>query len=212
MNPNLAVLQNQVFNHATLTNYLHDYARPNDKISDMLAQQELISLKKGLYALGRQGSWSLSRGLVANHLHGKPSYVSRHWMLSFYGLLTERVVEVTSICTERSRLITTPLGRFSYWAVPTRYYSAALTIVQEGNNSFIAATPEKALCDLLVTTPHLRIQSVKAMQEYLLENLRLDIEDLINFNLERLQFCANCNYKSVMLSTLYKTIKWWQND
>lgn len=53
MNPNLAALQNQVFNHATLTSYLHDYARPNDKISELIAQQELISLKKGLYMLAR---------------------------------------------------------------------------------------------------------------------------------------------------------------
>ncbi|MEN9432740.1 MAG: hypothetical protein RLZZ422_329 [Pseudomonadota bacterium] len=212
MHSPLATLQNQIFNHATLSSYLQDYARPNDKISELLARQELISLKKGLYTLGGDGSWYLSRGLVANHLYGQPSYVSRHWMLSFYGLLTERVIEVTSICMERSRRIITPLGRFSYIALPARYYSTGLTIVKEHDNSFIAATPEKALCDLLVTTPNLRLQSIKAMQKYLIEDLRVELDELIQLNIGRLEICASCAYKSVMLTTLLNTIRKWQND
>lgn len=64
----LGELEGQVFNHAALVSQLGDYARPNDKISDMLSKAELIPLKRGLYALGASGGKSLSRGLIANHL------------------------------------------------------------------------------------------------------------------------------------------------
>lgn len=90
------------------------------------------AMKKGLYALGGKAAWSVSRGLAANHLHG-PSYVSREWMLAYYGWLTERMEEVTSMCLERSRHVDTPLGRFSYVAIPARYYAAGLAFVQEGD-------------------------------------------------------------------------------
>lgn len=204
-------LQGHIFNHSTLTALLKDYARPNDKISDMLAKAELLPLKKGLYTLGGKAAWSVSRGLAANHLHG-PSYVSREWMLAYYGWMTERVEEVTSMCLERSRHVSTALGRFSYAAIPARYYATGLTFVQEGDVAFMAATPEKALCDVLVATPRLRIQSVSAMQDYLLENLRLEESDLHSLDAARLHTCAHSGYKTAMLAHLCQLVEALQHD
>jgi hypothetical protein len=203
--------QSPVFNHSTLIALLQDYARPNDKISDMLAKAELLPLKRGLYTLGGSAVWSVSRGLVANHLHG-PSYVSREWMLAYYGWITERVEEITSMCLERSRSIGTPLGRFSYAAIPARYYAVGLTFVQEREVAFMAATPEKALCDLLVATPRLRLQSVGAMQRHLLDDLRLDESDLQGLDTARLHACAHSGYKTVMLTYLCQLVEVLKHD
>jgi hypothetical protein len=211
MQNTLEKLEGQVFNHAVLVAQLGDYARPNDKISDMLRKAELVSLKRGLYALSASGGRPLSRGLIANHLYG-PSYVSSYWMLAYYGWLTERVETVTSMCMERSRQIDTPVGRFAYTTIPAQYYAAGLTFVQEGEVAFMAATPEKALCDLLVSTRKLRIQSVSSMQHHLLDDLRLDEDDLCKLNLERLQRCANSGYKTTMLSVLVRFVESLQND
>lgn len=211
MQSELDQLQGQIFNHATLTTLLKDYARPNDKISDMIAKAELLPLKRGLYVLGGQNAWRLPRGLIANHLYG-PSYVSSYWMLAYYGWLSERVEAITSMCRERSRQFDTPLGRFSYTTLPAKYYATGLTFIQEGDTAFMAASPEKALCDVLVSTRKLRIQSVKAMQRHLLENLRLEEEDLQTLDLKLLRSCANSDFKTTMLVFLLKFIEGLQYD
>lgn len=206
-----SALNGQVFNHSTLVSQLGDYARPNDKVSEMVRNAELLPLKRGLYTLGHANNGQPSRGLIANHLYG-PSYVSAHWMLAYYGWLTERVETVTSMCMERSRQIDTPLGRFSYTAIPAQYYAAALTFVQEGEVAFMAATPEKALCDLLVSMRKLRIQSVGAMEGYLLDGLRLDEDELYQLDIERLRSCAASQYKVALLSVLIRFIDRLKND
>lgn len=211
MQHELTPLQGQIFSHSTLTALLEGYARPNDKISAMIAKAELLPLKRGLYTLGGQNAWQLSRGLVANHLYG-PSYVSSYWMLAYYGWITERVEEITSMCLERSRHFDTPLGRFSYTAIPVQYYAVGLTFIQESNIAFMAATREKALCDLLASTHKLRIQSVSAMQRYLLDDLRLDEDDLRQIDLHNLENCANSNYKTAMLKLLVNFIRELQHD
>ena len=177
----------------------------------MTAKAELLPLKRGLYALGGNNTWQLSRGLVANHLYG-PSYVSSYWMLAYYGWITERVEEITSMCMERSRHVDTVLGRFSYTRIPTPYYATGLNFIQEGEVAFMAATAEKALCDLLVSTRKLRIQSVSAMQYFLLDDLRLEEENLQQLNLSRLQDCANRGHKITLLNKLVKFVEVLQHD
>ena len=106
----LKSLTNPVISHATLASVLASYARPNDKISKLIAKHQLVSLKRGLYLIADSQQTTLE--LIANHLHG-PSYVSRHWALSYYGLLTERVSVVTSMCLDRSRQVETARSGFS---------------------------------------------------------------------------------------------------
>ena len=89
----------QVIPHSALLAELAGYARPNDKISELVRVGMLTRLKKGLYTLSDNSQ--LSKELVANHLHG-PSYVSCHWALSYHGLLPEAVSSVSSICIDRA--------------------------------------------------------------------------------------------------------------
>ncbi len=160
----LESLANPVINHATLTSVLGSYARPNDKISELIAKHQLVPLKRGLYLI--ENSQQSALELIANHLHG-PSYVSRHWALSYYGLLTEHVSVVTSMCIGRSRQSETARGSFHYQAIPASYYSVGIDSIQQDKIAFMMATPEKALADLLVSTRKLRIQSSSAMMNYL---------------------------------------------
>ena len=46
----------------------------------------------------------------------------------------------------------------------------------EENYSFLIASPEKALCDVIIYTPQPR-RSMVAMQEYLCDDLRLDMDE-----------------------------------
>ena len=195
----LASLEHQVIPHSTLLALVSEYARPNAKIHNLKQQGELVSLKKGLYAL--PDDKAPSKELIANHLLG-PSYVSRQWALSYYGLLTERVIEVTSMCIGRSKHIDNTLGRFSYHAVPAHYYSLGQTSVIQTNNAFMMATPEKALCDLLVSVRNLRLQSTPAMLAYLLDDLRLDEDDLADLNIQAIRSFIQAGYKTALLTKL----------
>ena len=200
----LARYEQQIIPHSSLLAELADYARPNDKISELVRSGTLTRLKKGLYALSDNPQ--LSRELVANHLHG-PSYVSSHWALSYYGLLPEAVTSVSSVCIDRTREYSNSLGRFTYQAVPTSYYRFGLASQGSGLSAFVIATPTKALCDLLVTTRNLRIQSKRAMREYLFDDLRLDEADVGALDLQLVNDCLNAQYKSQILTSLSKAIE-----
>jgi hypothetical protein len=200
----LSSLQYQVIPHSTLLSYVNGYARPNAKIHKLRQQSQLLPLKKGLYALS--GKQAPSKELVANHLLG-PSYVSRQWALSYYGLLTERVVEVTSMCIGRSKQFDNALGRFSYHAVPAHYYSLGHTSILQADSAFMMATPEKALCDLLISVRNLRLQSTSAMLTYLLEDLRLDEDDLLELKSQSIQGFMEAGYKTTMLANLVDALE-----
>ena len=196
--------EQQVISHSALLSELAGYARPNDKISELVRIGTLTRLKKGLYTLSDNPQ--LSRELVANHLHG-PSYVSCHWALSYYGLIPEAVASVSSVCIDRAREYCNSLGRFTYHSVPARYYKFGLTSQGSGLSAFVIATPTKALCDLLVTTRKIRIQSPRAMQEYLFDDLRLDEADVGSLDLQVVNDCQSAQYKSQMLRHLFESIE-----
>ncbi|PLX47137.1 MAG: hypothetical protein C0613_15035 [Desulfobulbaceae bacterium] len=204
----LRQLGNVPFGHEVLVSLLKGYLRPNDKIADWLAKGVLLPIRRGLYVLGpdeREGPISLP--LVANILYG-PSYVSLEFALSRYGLIPEGVFDVTSVTLKRSRMIATPLGRFSYRHLPQSAYAIGVRMVQgEGGVSFLLASPEKALCDLVMLTRRLPSMSVATMQSWLLEHHRMDVEMLRKLDRRIVVECAAAGYKSRYLRVLLATLE-----
>ncbi|HPG73425.1 MAG TPA: hypothetical protein PLM49_03975, partial [Bacteroidales bacterium] len=150
-----------------------EYRSPADRISRLARQGDLIRLQRGLFVVAPELSGqTLSRELIANHLYG-PSYVSFESALSFHGIIPERVHMVRSATFRRSRQVETPLGVFQYTTVPESYYPIGITqmLYEKENYSFLMATLEKAICDLIICTSGLRIQSERAMREYLFEDM-----------------------------------------
>lgn len=173
----------QLLPHQLVTSWLKGYKYPNDKIAGLKAQGMLMPLKKGLYIAGPKISDSTPDGfLVANHLLG-PSYVSLDTALSFHGLIPERVYEIASITTKASRAFETPLGRFTYTRLGLPYYSFGLQSYHlPSDQNALIASPEKALCDKIVTTAGLILRSVSHAHDYLIENLRMDESELVALN------------------------------
>ena len=146
------------FSHGALLPVLKGYRRPNDKIAEWLRQGVLLSVKRGQYVLGGSG-YTPCLPLVANHLHG-PSCVSLDYALAWYGLIPERVHEITSVCTGRSRVMDNALGRFSYTRLPAAVYPCGISQASASlQETFLIASPTKALCDKVMLTPRLRHQS-----------------------------------------------------
>ena len=107
-------VRTEVLDYQQLVSCLRGYAKPRDRITGLLAEGSLIRLRKGLYVFGERYRRSpLSREHLANLIYG-PSYVSLDYALSHYGLIPERVENVTSVTTGEKRRFNTPFGDFTY--------------------------------------------------------------------------------------------------
>jgi len=168
---------------------------------------DIIRLKKGLYVLcPRVSRKELSPFLIANHIYG-PSYVSMQTALRYYGLIPEAVYGVQSMTIGVARNYKNTLGVFSYVHVSADYYNVGITMGEEAGMSFMIASPEKALCDLMVYTPYLNLRFLTQLRQYLEDDIRFDIDELPNMNIEIIEKCAGVSRKKTMLNQLIKLIK-----
>jgi len=168
-------IEREEFDYQMLLDALRSYAQPRDKISDLLAKNVIVRIKKGLYIFGEAfRKRPFSRELLANLIHG-PSYISLEYALQFHGLIPERVETVTSVIVGRSRIFETPVGRFTFRRIPRKAFPIGMSRVEgEAGIAFLMAVPEKALSDYLAADRGGRIQSEKEISTYLLNSLRLD--------------------------------------
>jgi hypothetical protein len=68
------------------------------------------------------------------------------------------------------------------------------------------ASPEKALCDLMVYTPNLNLRFRTEIRDYLEADIRLDMEALTEMDVALLQRCAAVSRKQTMLAQLIQFI------
>jgi hypothetical protein len=186
-----------------------DLKFPENKIADLERNGLIIRIKRNLYVVSQKvHNQDISRELLANHLYG-PSYISLESALSYYGLIPERVYSMRSVCTKLYKKYDTPLGHFEYVKMPERYFPIGIRQeIIENQYAFLIATPEKALCDLIVATPNLRLQSVKAMQIYLEEDLRFEMSALSSFNINMVEGCLEFGRKKTELMQLLKLLSY----
>lgn len=198
----LDILGRAPFKISELATVYPHLAAITDKVRLLVEQGRIIRLKQGLYICSeKETGQSLPTYLVANHLCG-PSYVSFHTALRYYGLTPEGVYVVQSMTTRPNTAFETPIGTFTYRHCKPSCFALGVSIVRQNDLSFMMATPEKALCDLMATTPRLSLRYKKEMQHYLEEDIRFDMDELSNFNIPLLQDIALVSPKPVAVRTL----------
>lgn len=180
------------FDYQTLLDVLKGYARPRDKISDLMRKGAIVRIKKGLYVLGENSRRRpYSRELLANLIYG-PSYISLDSALQHYGFIPEHVEAVTSVTTGRSRKFYTPVGLFAYRQIPLQAFRFGMTRVEVHEGlSYLIATPEKSLSDKIHQDRGTAVQNWKKMQQYLVDDLRIDESALMSLNPEEIANIAN---------------------
>ncbi|MEA3456033.1 MAG: hypothetical protein U9R26_05970, partial [Campylobacterota bacterium] len=182
------------------------YKYINDKIKYMKKQGLLTSLKKGLYVYHSPYVKKLiSKEIIANNLLG-PSYISYEYALHYHGITPERVEEVTSATTKRTKSFSTHYGTFSYKHIDKTLYVLGVEIVSSKQGNFMMAGKEKALCDKIFATKGIKISSQKAMWLFLEEDLRVDKDELFDFNVDIVKKYAEIS-KSKKVEFLYKVLK-----
>ena len=115
-----------------------------------MAADEVIRVHRGVYCLAsRYLDVSPNPLALAQRICG-PSYISLETALSWHGWIPEAVHAVTSVCLGRSREFSTPLGHFTFTRVPQRtLYLATARVETEAGESFLIASPLKALADYI---------------------------------------------------------------
>lgn len=198
----------QVITHQLLMSLLSGYKRPHDKVHELQKKGVLTSVKRGIYIAGPllegQGP---ALFLLANHIMG-PSYVSLDAALSYHGLIPEQVFEISSATTKPTRQFSTPAGLFSYTYLPLPYYAFGIIHADLGNNQHaLIASAEKALFDKIICTAGIVLRSTVDAYEYLVENLRMDEEQLKNLDLDMMNGWIKDAKKKESLLMVLKMIK-----
>lgn len=135
----------------------------------------LLRLRRDFYVFPE---FAVSRDAAfycANQMYA-PSYISLHTALSFYGMIPESVIQVTSITSLKTMFFENQVGEFSYKKVkPSLMFGFEPKMIDK-ERSILFATPEKALLDLLYLYPF-----YKTEKDF--EELRLD-EDFMQDDLD----------------------------
>lgn len=171
---------------------LKDYSQPVYKLHQLVKDGTLVRLKRGLYYVNPSLSHKTANSeVIANVLYAGVSCISLEYALSYYGLIPDRVMGVTSVVTGRSKLFTTPLGWFRYKTIPEKLMPIGVV----SRKGALIASPERALCDYLLTRPNLRISSPDMLKSYLLEDVRFDFDSFEGYDHSIISAYAAVGYK-----------------
>lgn len=182
------------------------YQAPNMRIAMLEKKGVLIRLKRGLFVVSPEVSGKpLSLELIANHIYG-PSYVSMHYALRYYGLIPEQVFMLTSVTIKHTRVFDNSLARFSYVGVPSDYFPIGITMKEADGVTFLIATPEKALCDMLMVEKYIPDQSLSSLAVFFEEDMRIDLDDLRQLDPSIIKACAAVGKKKKIFENLLKLI------
>lgn len=145
-----------------------------NQISAWASQGKVHQLKKGVYTLNDdERRVPLPPFLISNVLY-TPSYVSLESALSHYGLIPERVSQVTAVSPRKTTLFQNFYGAFYYQTLKKNAFFGFDSIQDDKGLSVLIALPEKAILDKIYLD-----RSARPEAEYFLENLRLqNYEDL----------------------------------
>jgi predicted transcriptional regulator of viral defense system len=136
----------------------------------------IIRLKQGYYTFPEYKGRADYPFYFANRIY-RPSYISLHTALSFYGMIPEAVVQITSVTSLKTASFSNPFGEYSYQTEKEELMFGYDLKPMEDGRTLMFARPEKALLDLLYLYPF-----YDSVQE--LEELRLD-ESFLNEDLSR---------------------------
>ena len=177
------------------------YANPLDKIKRDAKNGLLFRINRGIY----ETDSSTDPYLLASSILS-PSYLSFDFALSYYGLIPEKVVSVTSasLNVRKNRTFINAFGRFEFSDIPADAFSEGLTYIEEGNYIVKIATKEKAICDSLykwrVTS------SVRELKELLFIDKRIDETEFEACDFEQMSRLAEL-YHRTNLTLLNKLIR-----
>lgn len=196
--------KNQLFDLACFNIY-QVYARQPDfdrnNLTRWVKKGYLVRLRQGYFAFSEYKSKLDYSLYFANRIY-RPSYISLHTALAFYGMIPEAVVQITSVTSLKTVSFNNDFGEYSYKNLKENLMFGYELKPVADNRTMQFATPEKALLDLLYLYPFYD-------NEQELEELRLD-EDYLHDDLNKdllMDYCGKFQNKALdrRIKLLFKT-------
>lgn len=165
-----------------------DYSNPLDKIKRDAKNGVIFRLTRGIYETDKNTNPCLLASSILS-----PSYLSFDWALSYYGLIPEKVMAITSasLNVRKNKTFVNKFGRFEYSDISSNVFSEGLTYLESGDYIVKIATKEKAICDSL--SKWRVVRNIKDLEELLFVDKRIDEDEF-----------ASCDFNLMMrLAALY---------
>lgn len=165
-----------------------DYSNPLDKIKRDAKNGVIFRLTRGIYETDKNTNPCFLASSILS-----PSYLSFDWTLSYYGLIPEKVMAITSasLNVRKNKTFINKFGRFEYSDISSNVFSEGLTYLESGDYIVKIATKEKAICDSL--TKWRVVRNIKDLEELLFVDKRIDKDEF-----------ASCDFNLMMrLAALY---------
>lgn len=190
-----------IFTTNMLKEKYRGYANILDKIKRDTQKGILFRLTKGLYEDNKNANPIFLAAPILS-----PSYISFDTALSFYGLIPERVVAITSASFQqrKNKTFTNFYGRFEFTDIPEDAFPCGITIIEDGEYGARIATKEKAICDSLCKWRI--VKSVKGLKQLLFEDKRIDEDEFSTCDFKEMLSYAK-RYKKTNLNILIELIK-----
>lgn len=150
-----------------------------------IASNDIVHIRRGLYVLSKKHQRTgINLFELAQAIYG-PSYVSLESALSYHGWIPENVPTITSVCLNRSKEFSTPLGVFSFSRL-TRFNYIGIERISSGKTLFLMAEPLRALVDIVAI-----YKKDWRSIDPLVSSLRIEKEDLKKLDKEILPQLTN---------------------
>lgn len=140
------------------------------------------TLKKGLYEVAYPKREPLSDLFIANKLY-EPSYVSLETALSYYSIIPDVAMGVTSVTTKPTREFRNQYGFFRYRSIVKRAY-CGYGLINDHGQMIKIAEPEKAFVDSI----YFKMRDKELMD---IDVLRLNKRKLKELDMEKISRYAS---------------------
>lgn len=120
------------------------------RLYEWAARGWIKRLLRGYYYFNGAGFDEQGLFSAANAVY-RPSCISLESAMSYYGLIPEKPLSVTSVSTRKTAAFITPVARLAYRKVLPRYYFGYVPESGSGG-PYLIACPEKALIDYFYFT------------------------------------------------------------
>ena len=190
-----------VITTSILRNQYKSYSNPLDKIKRDTQNGVIFRLTRGVYETDR----NVDPCFLASSILS-PSYLSFDWALSYYGLIPEKVVAITSasLNVRKNKTFVNVFGRFEYSDIPSTVFSEGLTYLENGEYIVKIATKEKAICDSL--SKWRVVKNISELKELLFLDKRIDEEEFAKSDFRLMSRLASLYHKT-NLDLLVKLIR-----
>ncbi len=165
MNASFLQFSNKFHHFGCFNVYQAKMVFPNmDKgnLSRWAANGMLVRLRQDWYAFPDMINVNNFARYIAERIY-RPSYISLHTALSYYGIIPEAVVAITSVSTHKTTKFENQFAQYTYQKIKPQLFFGyePKSIAGDFNTdrrSFMLAHPEKAILDLLYLYPEYKTE------------------------------------------------------